>query len=615
MTFVRNETGIDRQHALPLAVGLFLSFVLSGCQPSKPAASVPAPTSSTELTSVPVRNSESKTRPAGILPSFRMIGRESGFDFERYDDMRGLHRILEVNGGGAGIVDFDRDGWLDVFMTNGCRLPLVEDNRSTRCEFFANRGAMQFRNVTNETGVIQHGYNHGCAVGDYDNDGFEDLYITAFGHNALWHNNGDGTFNDVTEQTSSDVTKWSSSAAFADLNGDGNLDLYVVNYMEESDSSPRLCPRKGSPDGYEQCPPAMFEGAPDVLFLNDGWGTFVDATDFSGIGSLRGKGLGIVVCDLDRDGRQEIFVANDGQANFLLVPSTETVDVPRVDNGPSLKGFRYEDRALLSNTALSESGYAQANMGVAAGDYDANGTTDLFITHFYADTSTLYSNQGGLQFLDATRSSKVGAPSRNRLGWGAAFCDTDNNGWLDLIVANGHVDDRTWLNQGEPYKMRAQIFRNNEDGTLSDVSDWSGHYFQENWLGRGLGIGDLDRDGRQDVVMSHQLAPSYCLRNETPTMDESLTVKLIGTSSNRDGYGVRIEVINANPITARDLVGGASFQTSSAAEIHLGLGKNQSASIKVQWPSGLVEMIDGLTSGRWFLVEGKSRFSSESPKF
>lgn len=614
MNFARNETRIDMRPAFLIAVGLIVLIAPIGCDSSKPAGSPPALEHPIQLSSVPVSSPESKVRPAGMLPSFRMIGRESGFDFERYDDLRGLHRILEVNGGGAGIVDFDRDGWLDVFMTNGCRLPLTEDNQSTRCEFFANRGAMQFRNVTNETGVIQHGYNHGCAVGDYDNDGFEDLYVTAYGHNAMWHNNGDGTFANVTQQTATDVTKWSSSAAFADLNGDGNLDLYVVNYMEESDSSPRLCPREGSPDGYEQCPPAMFEGAPDVLFLSDGSGTFIDATEFSGIASLHGKGLGIVVCDLDRDGRQEIFVANDGQANFLFVPSKETSDLPLGGDGPRVKGFKYEDRALLSNAALSESGYAQANMGVAAGDYDANGTTDLFITHFYADTSTLYSNQGDLQFLDATRSSKVGAPSRNRLGWGAAFCDTDNNGWLDLIVANGHVDDRTWLQQGEPYKMRAQIFRNNEDGTLSDVSDWAGTYFRENWLGRGLGIGDLDRDGRQDVVMCHQLAPSFCLKNETPTPDASVTLRLVGISSNRDGYGTRVEVIDATPIVARDLVGGASFQTSSATELHWGLGKNPSASIKVQWPSGLVEIFQGLTSGRWILVEGKSQVFSESPK-
>jgi hypothetical protein len=591
------------------------AVAVSGCEQSRDVAPTTLPESSTPLSSVPIRRHESKARPTGILPLFRMIGRESGFDFERYDDMRGLHRILEVNGGGVGLIDFDRDGRLDVFMTNGSRLPLNEDDRSTRCEFFANRGAMQFGKVTDETGLIQHGYNHGCAVGDYDNDGFEDLYVTAYGHNSLWHNNGDGTFVDATRQTATDVSKWSSSAAFADLNGDGNLDLYVVNYLRESDGSPKLCPKEGSPDGYEQCPPAMFEGADDVLFLSNGGGQFIDATEFSGVSNLRGKGLGIVVCDLDRDGQQEIFVANDGQANFLFVPSKEASDASPASGGqPTVKGFKYEERALLCNVALSEAGYAQANMGIAAGDYDANGTTDLFITHFYADTSTLYSNQGGLLFADATRSSNLGAPSRNRLGWGAAFCDNDNNGWLDLIVVNGHVDDRTWMKHGEPYKMRAQIFRNDERGTLSDVSDWGGEYFQKEWLGRALGIGDLDRDGRQDVVISHQLAPSNILRNETPTTNLSLVLKLVGTSSNRDGYGVRVEILDGVPIVARDLIGGGSFQAASATEVHLGLGENRSASIKVYWPSGLTETYQGLTHGRWILVEGKSHFSTESSK-
>ncbi len=592
---------------------LVLSVAVAGCEPQRREESNALP--ATPSNSTPVERQESMPRPGGILPSFRMIGPESGFDFERYDDMRGLHRILEVNGGGVGLLDFDRDGWLDVFMTNGCRLPLKESDHATRCEFFANRGGMKFRAATDHAGLIQHGYTHGCAVGDYDNDGFEDLYVTAYGHNAMWHNNGDGTFADVTEQTATDVPKWSSSAAFADFNGDGNLDLYVVNYLDESDETPKLCPNTASPDGYEQCPPAMFDGADDVLFLSNGSGQFLDATEFSGLQNLRGKGLGIVVSDLDRDGRQEIFVANDGQANFLFSPAKESMAPVAHDAGNELKGFKYDERALVSNAALSEAGYAQANMGIAAGDYDANGTTDLFITHFYADSSTLYSNLGGLLFTDATRASKLGAPSRDRLGWGVAFYDTDNNGWLDLIVANGHVDNRTWMRQGEPFKMMAQLFVNNEDSSFCDASAWCGPYFQQQWLGRGLAIGDLDRDGLQDVVISHQLDRSFVLQNETPTQAASLALKVIGTSANRDGYGTRVEVIQENPVVVRELIGGGSFQSASAAELHLGLGKNQSASIRVTWPSGLVEVLPDLRAGRWVLIEGKRRFLLQSRDF
>lgn len=594
--------------------GLLLALLASGCEQDRGPVEVvpdPPPVSSASSTG---QIREKIERPGGVIPTFRMVGSESGFDFERYDDLRGLHRILEVNGGGVGVIDFDRDGRLDVFMTNGCRLPLKEDQQATRCEFLKNDGGMQFRNATDATRVIQRGATHGCAVGDYDNDGFEDLYITAYGHNAMWHNNGDGTFFEVTAQTATDVPAWSSSAAFADINGDGNLDLYVVNYLNESDESPRLCAKPGSPDGYEQCPPAMFEGADDVLFLSDGNGRFLDATEFAGISNLRGKGLGVVISDLDQDGLQEIFVANDGQANFLFAPMPVLLDVPSTDgSAPLVRGFKYVERALLSSVALSEAGYAQANMGIAAGDYDASGTIDLLITHFYADTSTLYSNLGGLLFTDATRSSHVGAPSRNRLGWGTAFCDFDNNGWLDLIVANGHIDDRTWMQHGEPYRMRAQIFRNDEKGSFSDVSDWCGPYFQQEWLGRGLAVGDLDRDGKIDAVISNQLAPSYVLQNETPDAGRSLVLRLIGTSSNRDGYGVRVKRNDGTPLVMRELTGGGSFQSVSATELHIGLGNLNSASLVIHWPSGLTETCHDLQPGRCVLIEGHGCFSCQLP--
>jgi hypothetical protein len=461
---------------------------------------------------------------------------------------------------------------------------------------------MQFVNATDHTGLIQHGYTHGCAVGDYDNDGFDDLYVTAYGGNAMWRNNGDGTFANVTQATETAVMKWSSSAAFADLNSDGFLDLYVVNYLDESDESPKVCPNPASPDGRQQCPPAMYDGVDDVLFLSDGAGVFLDATETAGLKNLRGKGLGVVICDLDRNGACEIFVANDGQANFLLVPTTEATVSTR--DGLVLKTSRYEDRALLSSVALSEAGYAQANMGVAAGDYDASGTTDLLITHFYADTTTLYSNLGNLRFEDATRSSRVGPPSRTRLGWGTSFIDADNNGWLDLIVANGHVDDKSWMNQGEPYKMRPQFFRNSKGGYFDDVSDWAGPYFQQNWLGRGLATGDLDRDGRLDVVISHQLGPSCALQNQTLVDNSSLVVRLVGTSGNRNAYGSRIELLHTDFAVARDLCGGGSFQSASVPEFHIGLGSESHGSIRVHWPSGIQEVHNRLTPGCWLIVEG-----------
>ncbi|HEY2250438.1 MAG TPA: CRTAC1 family protein, partial [Planctomycetaceae bacterium] len=556
-----------------------------------PAAAAPRPDASTASLPPP------KTRPAGLLPSFRMIGRESGLAFERNDDIRGLRRILEANGGGAALFDFDKDGWLDVFLTNGCRLPLKLDDRRTPSELFRNQGDMHFQVVTGLSLLAQFGFATGCAVGDFDADGFDDLYVAALGPDALWRNQGDGTFADVTAQAGTHAPQWGSSAAFADINGDGHLDLYVVNYLAESDESPKLCPNPASPDGYMQCPPAMFDGAEDVLFLSDGAGRFVNVTDAAGIGGRRGKGLGVVISDFDGDGHPEIFVANDGEANFLFVPISEE------PVSEELK-LKFREQALTSGIALNESGYAQANMGIAAGDYDANGTLDLFITTFFGDTNTLFANRGGLIFEDVTRTAKLAATTRNKLGFGTVFLDADNNGWLDLFVANGHVDDRTWMAHGEPYRMRPQIYRNAGDGSFDDVSEWSGEYFHKEWLGRGVALGDLDRDGKIDAVVSHQLAPSLGLRNETPGDDAALVLVLVGTASNRNGYGARVTVLDAQPNLVRELVSGGSFQSASAPEIHIGLGAKVPQAIQIRWPSGTVDTHRGLVAGVWTAIEG-----------
>ena len=548
-----------------------------------------------------VHQSNASVTPAiSSFVRFSPIGPESGFDFHRFDDITPQRRITEVNGGGVGVIDFDRDGYEDLFMTNGCRRPVQDKDVATPGKLFRSQGQMNFREVSQESMLMQHGYKHGCAVGDWDADGFDDIYLTAFGNNEFWRNNGDGTFSQVAEEMGVSVPEWSSSAAFADVNQDGWLDLYVVNYLNESDEAPTLCPNPATPDGYEGCSPAILDGVSDRLFLSNGSWSATDITVQSGLGRFEGKGLGVVVVDLDNDQRPEIYVANDGQENHLFVSQPN-----QSGTVGEASGFALPERGFAANVALNETGYAQAGMGVAVGDYDRNGTSDLFLTHFFGDTNTLYGNNGNLFFEDLTRRSGLGSVSRNYLGFGTSFVDVDNDGWQDLLVANGHVDNREWMPGGEPYRMHPQCFQNAGDGSFHDVSSNCGEYFTKKWLGRGLAVADLDRDGRTDFIVSHQLDESLILKNETVTPNRSVELRLVGANGNRNAIGATVLAKDVEPVLQQVSTGGGSFQSASSQRLHFGLGDRSLVSFVIHWPSGGTEVLNGMKSGRWVVVEGR----------
>ena len=541
--------------------------------------------------------------PAPAVPApdnpltFKQLDAASGIVFKREDDIGGQRRIFESTGGGVGVFDYDNDGWLDLVFTGGCKLPLAPGPQMATCGLFRNLGKEQFSSSAAESRLLQAGYCQGVAIGDFDNDGFDDAYITAFGQNSLWHNCGDGTFEDRTPVAGVAMASWSTSCAFADVNADGNLDLYVVNYLEESAESPTQCVNPRAPDGFEQCPPSKFQGVDDALFLGDGAGGFRDVTIASGLAGLKGKGLGLVIGDLDGVLGPEIYIANDGEANFLF--SVQVSD----DSGVVL-----QDRGLLAGVALTRSGYAQASMGVAAGDYDGNGTIDLLATSFYGDSDTLYKNNSGFNFEDVTRSTGLAGPSRSALGWGTAFVDLDNNGRLDLVVANGHVEDRGWNGQNEPYQMLPQVFRNEGGGKFTDVSRYAGGYFNTKWLGRGLASGDFDRDGRIDLAISHQLAPSAVLINQTTVSQSMACVRLVGTTSNRNAIGAKLEILDkqGNVAILREITAGTSFQSSSSQEFCLPRLSDLYKIVRITWPSGRIQAFDFPQVSSTTVVEERS---------
>lgn len=519
--------------------------------------------------------------------------KDCGIDFVREDDMRGLKRIFESTGGGVGVIDFDLDGELDLIFTGGCKVPEELKSLEPTCAIYRNQGKVQFRNNTLPSRLIKAGFCQGIAVGDYDNDGFDDVYITALGSNGLFHNQGDGTFVELTQELGVDDSRWSTSCAFADVNLDGCLDLFVVNYLNDSPYDPFLCKNEKSPTGYEQCPPSKYEGVSDRLFLGDGAGGFIDISERCGLSKKLGKGLGVVICNFDQQGLPEIYVSNDGEANFLLKLSED-----------SSGRLVMDEIGMESGAALSGSGYAQASMGIAAGDYDRDGLIDLHITNFYGDSNSLYKNLGNLQFDDITRHTGLAGPSKKVLGWGTVFADFDADGWDDLFVANGHVEDRTWNGRGEPFEMQPQLFVNSRDGKFSDESLKSGEYFQHHWLGRGVATADIDHDRRVDLVVSHQKSRPAILLNQA-TDQHAISLRLIGTSSNRNGFGARIELQSADgqKRTIQDAVAGTSFHSSS--ERRLFFAPKSGTKLSVVWPSGSSQILEIVENSEQIVVEGR----------
>lgn len=499
--------------------------------------------------------------------------------------------ITESMSGGVALFDYDNDGYLDIFFVNSLTVELAKSNKRTRSALYHNNGDGTFADVTDKAGVGDVGWGMGCAAGDYNNDGFIDLYVTSIGPDHLFKNNGNGTFADVTQRAGVSDPRWSTGAAFLDYDNDGWLDLFVTNYVGfDINRLPTFgegptCQFKGVP---VQCGPRGLPGAGDSLYRNNGDGTFSDVSKKAGVADSIGYyGMDVVGSDFDGDGRIDIFVANDSTPNYLYH-----------NNGNGT----FSEIAFESGTAVNGNGSEQGCMGVTVGDYDHDGLLDLFVTNFDDEYNVLYRNLGRDSFADVSYESGVAAASLPYVGWGTKFFDYDNDGWLDLFVANGHA-----YPQRDRYRQRKLLHRNNRDGTFSELATQFGSALMEERASRGTAFGDIDNDGDVDVVVNDLDGAPQLLRNDGGNTNNSILVKTVGVKNNRDGIGARVKVVSGGLVQLEEVRSGGSYISQNDLRLHFGLEKRTRVDlIQVRWPSGVVDTVTNLGVNKIVtLKEGK----------
>ena len=524
-------------------------------------------------------------------PRFHDATQDAGIYFAHVNGANGQKFVIETVGPGGGFFDYDGDGRLDIYLINGAAVPGTEYATPPQNALYRNRGDGTFADATAQAGVGDAGYGMGCAVGDIDNDGDLDLYVTNFGANSLYENRGDGTFVDATARAGVGDERWGASAAFADIDRDGLVDLYVGNYHNFSYSNHRLCAEGGS--GLQlYCGPEAFDGVSDVLYRNQGDGTFADITAAAGLASDQGKELGVVFGDVDLDGDPDLYLANDKTLNFLYI-----------NDGAG----RFAEEGLLAGTAYNEDGDVEAGMGVDMGDYDHDGFPDLFVTNFQWETNTLYKNLGDGSFVDETFLAGLGKGSIPYLSWGTRFVDIDNDGDRDLFIANGHLESDVEQYEDTTFRQRNQLFLNVGDGRYEEFIPTDDALALER-VSRGAAFGDYDDDGDIDVLVANIAAPPTLMRNDGAA-GRWLRLRLAGTGSNRAAIGARGEVYGGGLVQTDEVRSGASYLSQSDLRLHFGLGDAKVVErVVVYWPSGLVEEYANLgVDLEVVLVEGQAR--------
>ena len=538
-------------------------------------------------------------RPAAVAaqPRFEDVAGQLGLDFSYFCGREGANpraRMFESLGGGIAVVDFDLDGWPDLYFTQGCRWPPRAGQTEHLDGLYRNLSAERFVDVTRAAGLGDERFSQGTTVGDFNNDGFPDLYVANIGLNRLYMNLGDGTFSDVSELAGIAADRWTTSCVLADFNGDGLPDLYDVNYLEGPGVFEMTCLVDGQP---RTCRPSMFRPAADMFYLNLGDGRFRDVTEDAGLAATGGNGLGVVAADFDGSGQLNLFVANDQDANFYFVNHTSRPSAPP----------RFAEHGLLSGLAYDGSGRALACMGVAAGDADGNRRLDLLVTNFSQESSTLYLQQEGGLFTDDTGPAGLRESSYSMLGFGTQFLDADLDGAMDLVVSNGHIHE--FSSPGVSYAMRPQYFRNLGAARFEELApELLGAYFERPCFGRSLVKLDFNRDGRADFAVSSLDVPAALVGNRTESTGHFLSVELHGVTSSRDAIGAAVTVRAGELEQTQWLSAGDGFQASNERQLVFGLGNHARIdNLVISWPSGLSqEFADVETDQELVLVEGNT---------
>jgi len=525
---------------------------------------------------------------------FTDIATASGISFQGMASHTSKKYLIETMGSGVGLFDYDNDGRLDLFLVNGA--PLADPTPKGAIpqkkgpdswnRLYHQKPDGTFEDVTEKAGLAGVGYGMGVAVGDYDNDGYEDLYVTAYGGNKLYHNNGNGTFTDVTDKAGVGGSGWSTSAAWVDLDNDGLLDLVVLRYLKW-DFDDIYC-GDHTPGGRAYCHPDTFQPITPLVFHNQGNGHFTEVAEQIGI-SKPGKGLGVALADYDRDGHIDLFVANDSTLEFLY---------HNKGNGT------FEETGLLAQVAVDEDGQTYAGMGTDFADYDNDGYPDLIVDDLANQKYALYRNNHDGSFTYVTQTIGLGRTTLLHSGWGLRLFDYDNDGWKDLLIAQGHDLDTIERTSPQLRYREPMLLLRNTGKNFEDVSAQSGSVFREAWVARGLAIGDLDNDGRVDAVVTTNGGPVHILHNETRNGNHWLSLLLIGHKSNRDAIGAVVKVVTAAGAQYATVTTASSYLSASDKRLHFGLGADAIAKeVDIQWPSGKTQTLRDVKADRLAVVE------------